>query len=146
MSLNISASNLCNEIPVQVTEECNKPTSTSRFQIQSGKKINFKKGLNGKLKIIFKSKSSNDYMKLKKCFLILTQLYQDIIGFKADFIDNIASDVASISFLNGTSIKVRLNKNGQIHGLIEYYDANEKLVEIRNCELQTGKWISKDSM
>ena len=83
-------------------------------------------------------------MKWKKCFLILTQLYQDIIGFKADFIDDIASDVASISFLNDTSIKVRLNKNGQIHGLIKYYDANEKLVEIQNCEHQTGKWISKD--
>ena len=127
-----------------MTEECNKPTSTSRFQIQSGKKINFKKRLNGTLKIIFKSKSSNDYMKLKKCFLILTQLYQDIIGFKADFIDNIASDVASISFLNDTSIKVRLNKTGQIHGLIKYYDANENLVEIQNCDHQTGKWISKD--
>ena len=135
---------MCNEIPVQVTEECSKPTSISRFQIQSGKKINFKKRLNGKLKIIFNSKSSNDYMKWKKCFLILTQLYQDIIGFKADFIDDIASDVASISFLNDTSIKVRLNKNGQIHGLIKYYDANEKLVEIQNCEHQTGKWISKD--
>ena len=74
----------------------------------------------------------------------MTQLYQDIVGFTADFIDNIASDVASISFLNDTSIKVRLNKTGQIHGLIKYYDANEKLVEIRNCEHQTGKWISKD--
>ena len=76
----------------------------------------------------------------------MTQLYQDIIGFKADFIDDIASDVASISFLNDTSIKVRLNKNGQIHGLIKYYDSNEKLVEIRNCEQQIGKWISKDSL
>ena len=83
-------------------------------------------------------------MKLKKCFLILPQLYQEIVGFKADFIDDIASDVASISFMNDTSIKARLNKNGQIHGLIKYYDANEKLVEIRNCEHQTGKWISKD--
>ena len=147
MFLNISASNLCNEIPIQVTEECNKPTSTSRYQIQPTKNLNLKKPtLSAKLKIMFKSKSSNDYMKFKKCFLILQQLYQDIISFKADFIEDIASDVATISFLNDTSIKVTLNKKGQIQGLIKYYDANEKLVEIQNCEHQTGKWISKDSL
>ena len=141
----ISASNLCNEIPIQVTEECNKPTSTSRYQIQPTKNLNLKKPtLSAKLKIMFKSKSSNDYMKFKKCFLILQQLYQDIISFKANFIEDIASDVATISFLNDTSIKVTLNKKGQIQGLIKYYDANEKLTEIRNCDHQNGKWISKD--
>ena len=141
----ISASNLCNEIPIQVTEECNKPTSTSRYQIQPTKNLNLKKPtLSAKLKIMFKSKSSNDYMKFKKCFLILQQLYQDIISFKADFIEDIASDVATISFLNDTSIKVTLNKKGQIQGLIKYYDANEKLTEIRKCDHQNGKWISKD--
>ena len=136
---------MCNEIPIQVTEECNKPTSTSRYQIQPTKNLNLKKPtLSAKLKIMFKSKSSNDYMKFKKCFLILQQLYQDIISFKADFIEDIASDVATISFLNDTSIKVTLNKKGQIQGLIKYYDANEKLTEIRNCDHQNGKWISKD--
>ena len=128
-----------------MTEECNNPTSTSRYQIQPVKNLNLKKPtLNATLKIIFKSKSSNDYMKLKKCFLILKQLYQDIIGFKADFIEDIPSNVAVISFLNNTSINVTLNIRGQIQGLIKYYNANEKLIEIRNCNHQNGKWISKD--
>ena len=74
----------------------------------------------------------------------MQQLYLDIIGFNADFIENIPSDVATISFLNDTSIKVTLDKKGQIQGLIKYYNANEKLIEIRNCDHQNGKWISKD--
>ena len=139
----ILAKSICNKALVKLTEDCNEPNSLSRFQILSAKKINFKKSLNGKIKITFKSKSSSDYIKLKKCFHVLPEFHEEIIGFKSSFKNDVATGSCSVSFQNGTSCQITLGETGQISGIIKYYDKNEKLTEFHHCQAEYGKWTVK---
>ena len=137
----ILGNNLCNKIPLELTENCNEPTSSSRFQIQSAKRLNLKKPLNGRIKILYKSKSSNDYMKLKKCFQLSHEFCKDTFSIVANFVENELYGEISIIFQNNTSIKMNLNENKQIHNVIKYYDGMENLIQLSHCEQSNSKWV-----
>ena len=132
---------MCNQIPLKITENCNEPKSITRFQIQSAKRLNLKKPLNGRIKILFKSKSSNDFMKFKKCFQILPELYRDTFSMIANFNENIPYGEISINFQNDTSIKMNLNENEHTHDVIKYYDEDEKLTKLNHCEYPNSNWV-----
>jgi hypothetical protein len=121
------SSRISQEPLLTVTEDCTASNSFETFVLKSGKKINFKKPLNGKISVKFpngpnKHMVVNDRLKLKKCIQIRADLFTDTAEVSGHFVDNYLQNQAIISLANGTSILVKLDDTiGRIVGFQKHF-------------------------
>jgi hypothetical protein len=111
---------------LSVTEDCTASNSFEAFVFKAGKKINFKKPLNGKITVQFpngpnKYMNVNDRLKLKKCIQIRADLFNDTTEVSGHFVDNYLLNQATISLANGTTILVKLDATGHIVGFQKHF-------------------------
>ena len=132
----------CHQPIFEFTSDCYAGTANFKI-VQSGKKVNFKKALNGMVTLKFGNEGS-DALKFKKCPKFDKTNYQNMISFSAKFRENVPFGQAEITFRNNTRILVNLDQEGKIIGVQKYQNELEKYEEIAHCDLEE-KWSSMDS-
>ena len=109
---------ICSAPLIELTQEsCNNELGFEKFQIESSKKINWKKPLNGKIRFKFSGNSGkSDALRLKKCVKVLTSFKQEgeakLIELTAYFQDNVPQNETTFVYTNENKIVVDLRKQG----------------------------------
>ena len=107
---------ICSAPLIELTQEsCNNELGFDKFQIESSKKINWKKPLNGKIRFKFSGNSGkSDALRLKKCVKVLTSFKQEgeakLIELTAYFQDNVPQNETTFIYTNENKIVVDLRK------------------------------------
>ena len=107
-------SNICGAPILEFTEEsCKNGMGFDQFQVQSSKKINWKKPLNGKIRLKFGGNSGkSDALRLKKCVKVLSSFTQDLIELTAYFQENVPRNEATLLYANETTVLLQLRNGG----------------------------------
>ena len=109
---------ICSAPLIELTQEsCNNELGFDKFQIESSKKINWKKPLNGKIRFKFSGNSGkSDALRLKKCVKVLTSFKHEgeakLIELTAYFQDNVPQNETTFVYTNENKIVVDLRKQG----------------------------------
>ena len=107
---------ICSAPLIELTQEsCNNELGFDKFQIESSKKINWKKPLNGKIRFKFSGNSGkSDALRLKKCVKVLTSFKYEgeakLIELTAYFQDNVPQNETTFVYTNENKIVVDLRK------------------------------------
>ena len=107
---------ICGAPLIELTQEsCNNGLGFDKFQIESSKKNNWKKLLNGKIWFKFSGNSGkSDALRLKKCVKVLTSFKQEgeakLIELTAYFQDNDPQNETTFVYTNENKIVVDLRK------------------------------------
>ena len=107
---------ICSAPLIELTQEsCNNELGFDKFQIESSKKINWKKPLNGKIRFKFSGNSGkSDALRLKKCVKVLTSFKHEgeakLIELTAYFQDNVPQNETTFVYTNENKIVVDLRK------------------------------------
>ena len=107
---------ICSAPLIELTQEsCNNELGFDKFQIESSKKINWKKPLNGKIRFKFSGNSGkSDALRLKKCVKVLTSFKHEgqakLIELTAYFQDNVPQNETTFIYTNENKIVVDLRK------------------------------------
>ena len=107
---------ICGAPLIELTQEsCNNGLGFDKFQIESSKKNNWKKLLNGKIRFKFSGNSGkSDALRLKKCVKVLTSFKQEgeakLIELTAYFQDNVPQNETTFVYTNENKIVVDLRK------------------------------------
>ena len=107
---------ICSAPLIELTQEsCNNELGFDKFQIESSKKINWKKPLNGKIRFKFSGNSrKSDALRLKKCVKVLTSFKHEgeakLIELTAYFQDNVPQNETTFVYTNENKIVVDLRK------------------------------------
>ena len=111
---------MCSAPLIELTQEsCNNGLGFDKYQIESSKKINWKKPLNGKIRFKFRGNSGkSDALRLKKCVKVLPSFTKEgetkLIELTAYFQDNVPQNETTFVYTNENKIVVDLRK-GDIH-------------------------------
>ena len=103
------ANNVCNVPLIELSQEsCNNGLGFDKFQMQSSKKINWKKPINGKIRFKLRTTSGkSDVLKLKKCVKIASGFSDraaDLTEVTAYFQENVPRNEATLLYTNGTTV------------------------------------------
>ena len=107
---------ICSAPLIELSQEsCNNELGFDKFQIESFKKINWKKPLNGKIRFKFSGNSGkSDALRLKKCVKVLTSFKHEgeakLIELTAYFQDNVPQNETTFVYTNENKIVVDLRK------------------------------------
>ena len=107
---------ICGAPLIELTQEsCNNGLGFDKFQIESSKKNNWKKLLNGKIRFKFSGNSGkSDALRLKKCVKVWTSFKQEgeakLIELTAYFQDNVPQNETTFVYTNENKIVVDLRK------------------------------------
>ena len=107
---------ICSAPLIELTQEsCNNELGFDKFQIESSKKINWKKPLNGKIRFKFSGNSGkSDALRLKRCVKVLTSFKHEgeakLIELTAYFQDNVPQNETTFVYTNENKIVVDLRK------------------------------------
>ena len=135
----------CDQPFLQLTTKCDS-TSINVFNLEAVKKINYKKPLNGAMKIVLRRRNENDATRLGKC-IDLSIKHEKIENFieeiKVNFKNNQVIGKSIIKYNNGTLIEVHLDEeNGHVQlqkiykitDLPTYHQVKKQLVEVSHCQ------------
>ena len=128
----------CHQQIFEFTSDCYAGTPNFKI-VQSGKKINFKKSINGLATLKFGNDGS-DALKFKKCPKFHDKgIFQTMISFSSKFKENVPFGSAEITFRNDSKIMVNLDQDGKTIGVQRSFNGAAKNEELSHCDYQ-GKW------
>ena len=135
-------SNICGAPILEFTEEsCKNGMGFDQFQVQSSKKINWKKPLNGKIRLKFGGNSGkSDALRLKKCVKVLSSFTQDLIELTAYFQENVPRNEATLVYANETTVLLQLSLDGRVQGMWKKLNFKNQLNDIHHCDFPSYKW------
>ena len=103
------------------------------FKLQSGKKMNYKRAINGKINIHL-SETSSDSIKLKKCLEINHSDKEKMVDISTSFKDDVAYGETKIWFKDESKIVINLDHNGLVEKNIQFLDEKDNMVKWKHCD------------
>ena len=113
---------------IEFSDQCDVPGVLTTFKVYSTKKINYKKPLNGNLKVKFEDEA-NDAIKMKKCINIWPT-FSKTLTIATKFKNNIPTGITTLEDIS-YFYEVNLNDHGIVKGVVKRC---KKPIEIKSKE------------